>query len=42
VKAYDVTVGEPRDNGALGTGIDAESVETFSVAVEDGLVLLHL
>ncbi len=42
VKVYDVTVGEPRDNGALGTGIDAESVETFSVAVEDGLVLLHL
>jgi 3-phenylpropionate/trans-cinnamate dioxygenase ferredoxin subunit len=47
VKAYQVTV-EP-DNGATtdavtpeGTTIDAESVETYPVSVEDGLVILHV
>ena len=40
VKAYDVTV-ERDPEGAPGDGED-ESVETFDVTVEDGLIVLHI
>ncbi|MDP9364685.1 MAG: Rieske (2Fe-2S) protein [Chloroflexota bacterium] len=40
VKTYEVTV--EADGGAPKTGIDAESVETYAVTVEDGLVVLHV
>ncbi len=39
VKTYEVTVEGDGDGPAYG--IDAESVETYRVTVEDGLVVLH-
>ncbi len=41
VKAYEVTV-EPDPAPTPATGVDAESVETYPVTVEDGIVILHL
>ncbi len=40
VKTYEVTVETDGDGPA--PGIDAESVETYPVTVEDGLVVLHV
>ena len=40
VKTYEVTV--EADGDAPRTGIDADSVETFPVTVEDGLIVLHV
>src|SRR3712207_2144267 len=40
VKTHEVTV--EADGDAPKTGIDAESVETYPVTIEDGLVVLHV